>query len=164
MKIDLQESLFENLRNGINLFVGSGFSTYSTNSEGRNLPIGSSLATELIKEFHCPPLNDLSKICTIIDSYNSDGLKNYLVNRFTVSQYDEVYKNILKINAPRIFTTNIDNLIERIYETTNEKYINNVFINGSCYNDSKCIDYIPIHGCISQSNVLPIVRTKMLGF
>ena len=153
MKIELKETLQKALRSGVNLFLGSGFSIYSQNTEGKKLPIGSELAKELIKEFSCPAVTDLTKVCTIIDSYNSEGLRNYLLSRFTVQRYEDFYNQILSINSPRIFTTNIDNLVDKIFESTNSKYINNVFINGACYRDSKCVDYIPIHGCVDMPDV-----------
>lgn len=150
MQIELQETLEQYLKTGVNLFLGAGFSTYAKDNQGNLLPIGSKLAEELVKEFDSPDLTDLTKVCTIIDSYNSTGLKDYLTNRFRVSSYEGFYNELIKINSPRIFTTNIDNLIAKIYETTNNKFINNIFINGTCYQDKTCIDYIPIHGCIDM--------------
>ena len=81
MVIEHQESFDRVIREGVNLFLGSGFPTYAKNVEGKTLPIGSVLCDELIKEFNCPKINDLSKVCTIIDSFNSEGLKKYLISK-----------------------------------------------------------------------------------
>ena len=148
MNIEHKLSLEKKLKDGINLFLGAGFSLYAKNHDGLNLPLSSELTKELIEKFNCPSLHDLSRVCTIIDSTDSEALKEYLVKRFKVNEFEDFYKNLIQINSPRIFTTNIDNLAYRIFETTNLKYLNNVFINGSCYQDSKCVDYIPIHGCV----------------
>lgn len=153
MKIELEELFKKNVNKGINLFLGAGFSIHSKNSEGENLPLGSELCKELIREFKCPPLNDLAKICTIIDSTESTKLHDYLARRFTVAQYHTKYNSILKINTPRIFTTNIDNLVHKIFENSNNKYLNNIFLNGICFNDSLCVDYIPIHGSIEMPDI-----------
>lgn len=153
MNIELKETLEVALKSGLNLFLGAGFSIHSKNKEGKNLPYGSELTKELIKEFQCPSLTDLSKVCTIIDSYNSEGLKDYLLNRFRVFEYESFYNQLALINSPRIFTTNIDNLVDKIFEKTNKKYINNVFINGACFNDTKCVDYIPIHGSVDMPDI-----------
>ncbi|AQS94018.1 hypothetical protein BXQ17_08050 [Polaribacter sp. BM10] len=150
MEIELKDSLNKAITNGVNLFLGAGFSIYSKDIKGNNLPLGNKLSEELISKFKCPPINDLSKVCTIIDSTDSIGLKNFLVNRFSINEYDSRYESILKINSPRIFTTNIDNLIYKIFEKSNKKYINNIFTDGFCYNDSTCIDYIPLHGCVED--------------
>lgn len=153
MKIQLEELFKKNLNNGINLFLGAGFSIYSMDNEGRNLPLGSELSKELVNKFNCPPLNDLAKICTIIDAQESTRLHDYLEKRFNVRDYDERYNALLKINAPKIFTTNIDNLVYRIFEKSKNKYLNNIFLNGLCFNDSQCIDYIPIHGSIEMPDI-----------
>jgi len=148
MQIDFKETLEKELNGGMNLFLGAGFSIYAEDKNKVALPVGSQLCDELIKEFSCPDIKDLSKVCTIIDSYNSDGLKRYLLSRFNIVKYDKVYANILKINIPRIFTTNIDNLVNKIFEKSGVKYLNNILKNGACFNDINCIDYIPLHGSI----------------
>ncbi|MFV0566098.1 MAG: SIR2 family protein [Flavobacteriaceae bacterium] len=150
MNIELQETLEVSLKEGVNIFLGAGFSVYSKDKNGDRLPLGQELSDELIEQFSCPELSDLAKICTVIDSFNSDGLRDYLLNRFQVSAYDEFYNELIKINCRRIFTTNIDNLVDCIYQSSKEKYINNVFINGSCYQDTNCIDFIPIHGNVDM--------------
>ena len=116
MKVEFKETLEKELREGINLFLGAGFSIHAKNFSNLNLPVASYLSEELITHFNCPDIKDLSKICTIIDSYNSEGLRTYLINRFNVSSYESFYSNLLSINAPRIFTTNIDNLVNKIFE------------------------------------------------
>lgn len=148
MKIDLKETLEKELKGGMNLFLGAGFSIYAKNSSNETLPVGAELCAELVKEFDCPDIKDLSKVCTIIDSYNSEGLKSYLVKRFDVASFEDYYANILKHNIPRIFTTNIDNLVQKIYERSENRYLNNILKNGACFNDPNCIDFIPLHGSI----------------
>jgi hypothetical protein len=150
MRIEHQETLETEFSRGMNLFLGAGFSIYAKNAEKELLPVGSVLCSELVKHFGCPDIADLSKVCTIIDSYNSDGLRQFLINRFQVAEFDPVYMNILKINAPRIFTTNIDDLPERIFEKSRGKYLNNIFLNGACFNDKNCIDFIPLHGTVAN--------------
>ncbi len=150
MEIELKETLEKNLKTGVNLFLGAGFSVYAKDKNDNNLPVGSELASELVSKFDCPNLSDLTKVCTIIDSQDSEGLKLFLIDRFRVKEFSEFYNLLTKINCPRIFTTNIDNLVDRIFESTNYKYLNNVFINGACFQDKNCIDFIPIHGSIDM--------------
>ena len=148
MNIELKELFELALKEGINLFVGSGFSVYANDENGERLPTGAGLCNELSREFSTHNLHDLSKVCTIIDSFNSEGLKQYLSSRFSVQDYPSFYENITTINCPRIFTTNIDNLLSRIYENSSHKYLNNIFLNGFCYQDRNCIDYVPLHGSV----------------
>ena len=148
MKIELQELFERTIREGVNLFIGSGFSIYAKDKYGRNLPTGGELSLELAQEFDCPHINDLSKICTIIDSFNSEGLKKYLSARFNVGDYPRFYDSITHLSCQRIFTTNIDNLLSLLYESNSKKYLNNIFLNGLGFKDPNCIDYIPLHGSI----------------
>ncbi len=148
MNIELKELFERALREGINLFLGSGFSIYSKDIDGQTLPLSVELCEELSLEFKCPNLNDLSKICTIIDTYNSEGLRNFLFKRFDVKEVPKFYNNLAKVNCPRIYTTNIDNLVSKIFEESSKKYLNNIFLNGFCFKDNNCIDYIPLHGSI----------------
>jgi len=148
MEIELKELFELALKDGINLFVGSGFSVYASDINGKKLPIGSELCNELSQEFQTHDLHDLTKVCTIIDSFNSEGLSGYLSERFSVQDYPSFYENITTINCPRIFTTNIDNLLSKVYENSSQKYLNNIFLNGFCYQDRNCIDYVPLHGSV----------------
>lgn len=148
MEIELKELFELALKDGINLFVGSGFSVYASDTNGKKLPIGSELCNELSQEFQTHDLHDLTKVCTIIDSFNSEGLSGYLSERFSVQDYPSFYENITTINCPRIFTTNIDNLLSKVYENSSQKYLNNIFLNGFCYQDRNCIDYVPLHGSV----------------
>ena len=150
MQIELKDTFNKEIINGFNLFLGAGFSVYAKDIQGKILPTGKQLSEELIEHFKCPNLQDLPKICTIIDSYASDRLKEYLISRFTVSEYNETYKVITRLNISKIFTTNIDNLIQTIFATSNKCYLNNVLKNGASFNERNAIDYIPIHGTVEE--------------
>lgn len=163
MKIELKETFEKDFKESLNLFLGAGFSIYASNIEGKKLPLGLQLCEELIKEFDSPNIQDLSKVCTIIDSYASEKLKQYMVSRFTVDTYDDFYNIVLKINTPRIFTTNIDNLISKIFENSKKRYLNNVFKNGSKYNDKNAVDYIPIHGTVEEPDERFLFNTQELA-
>ena len=150
MKIELKESFEKDFREGLNLFLGAGFSIYAKDKTGSSLPLGLQLCDELISEFKCPKIADLSKVCTIIDSSDSERLKKFMIERFTVESFDDFYLMLTKINTPRIFTTNIDNLVAKIFSKSKTRYLNDVFKNGSTYNDQNAVDYIPIHGTVDN--------------
>lgn len=163
MKIEFKETFESDYNQGLNLFLGAGFSTYAYDCAGRKLPLGSILCDELINKFDCPKIDDLSKVCTIIDSSESENLKDYLISRFTVCSYDDCYDIFLNINSPRIFTTNIDDLISKVFSKSKKRFLNNVFKYGSSYNDSNAVDYIPIHGCIENAEEKFLFNTQELA-
>lgn len=150
MKIELENSFENSLKEGVNLFLGAGFSILASDIDQKRIPLGNELCKELIEHFSCPPINDLSKLCTIIRSQNSDKLDKFLRKRFDVKDFDKIYLEILKINAQRIFTTNIDNLSTKIFEKSKNKYLKNIFLEGMCFGDNKCVEYIPLHGTVED--------------
>lgn len=77
-----------------------------------------------------------------------DEFKKFLTNRFTVGEYDKLYENITRINVENIFSTNIDDLIFKVWENDNKSqhYINNTLNLGES-NDNLAINYFPVHGC-----------------
>lgn len=153
MNIQIQEkNTFDRaLKSGISLFLGSGFSVLSKDKQGDSLPCGNGLLDNLKEKFpKISAFNDLSKVSTVLEkSMDRDEFKEYLTNRFTVAEYDKVYDNITQINLKNIFSTNIDDLVFKIWENDNQsqRYINNTLNLGES-NDSLAINYFPVHGCV----------------
>ena len=153
MNIQIEEkNTFEKaLKSGISLFLGSGFSVLSKDKQGNNLPCGNGLLENLKENFpKIAAFNDLSKVSTILEkSMERDKFREYLTNRFTVSEYDRLYENITKLNIKNIFSTNIDDLIFKVWENDNQSqcYIHNTLNLGES-NDKLAINYFPVHGCV----------------
>lgn len=153
MDIQIEEkNTFDNaLRTGISLFLGSGFSVLAKDKQGNTLPCGSGLLKELKEKFpKIAPFNDLSKVSTVLEkSMDKEKFKEYLSNRFTVNEYSDGYGGLAKINIKNIFSTNIDDLIFKIWEndTQSQRYISNTLNIGE-NNDSLAINYFPVHGCV----------------
>jgi hypothetical protein len=111
------EHIFESaLGQGINLFVGSGFSTLARDSEDRPMPTGTELQAELIGEFGLSHTSGLTlpQIATILEVSRKDRFYSFLKNRFTVAEFDSRYSCLDSVNIKTIFTTNIDDLIFKI--------------------------------------------------
>ena len=107
------QHLFENeIKKGINLFLGAGFSILATNKRGLNLPVGNSL-NDLVKEkFNMDKSSlNLSQISTILANSKKQEFYSFLREVFTVSDFDKGYFNVDKLNPKNIYTTNIDDLI-----------------------------------------------------
>lgn len=145
MKIENENLLRHALKNGINLFVGAGFSTLAKDRFKHNLPVGNELLKELQKEFNKvnSKLN-LPQLSSILENTDRAAFYKYLTNRFSVEYIDPLYSCINNLNIRSIYTTNIDNLIPQIVAQGN-RYLNDQMANGPAI-DIKAINYIPLHG------------------
>lgn len=145
MKIENENLLRHALKNGINLFVGAGFSTLAKDRFKHNLPVGNELLKELQKEFNKvnSKLN-LPQLSSILENTDRVAFYKYLTNRFSVEYIDPLYSCINNLNIRSIYTTNIDNLIPQIVAQGN-RYLNDQMANGPAI-DIKAINYIPLHG------------------
>ena len=151
MYIEEQNTFEQALKNGINLFLGSGFSILAKDRNGNTLPCGDALLDELKMRFpSIATSNNLSKACTVLEkSLDKDKFKNFLTERFTVEAFDSAYGNIVDVNIKNIFTTNIDDLIFKIWESNNstQQHINDTSKLGES-SSKLAINYFPLHGCV----------------
>lgn len=145
------EALFQHsLSEGINLFLGAGFSVLAEGAD-KKIPVGDGLKEELLDHFKRkkPSSLNLAQLCHIISSTNKDGLINYFKERFTVTHFDPAYKELEKANIKAIFTTNIDDLIFKIFKDSEKHYINDIQLRGPVISGSSAIDYIALHGSVA---------------
>lgn len=77
-----------------------------------------------------------------------DALNEFFRSRFAVTEYDKSYQNLERLNIKSIFTTNIDDLIFKIFEDSQKYYINDISLRGPSIVGSSAIDYIALHGSI----------------
>ena len=150
MRIEHENTFKTALTNGMNLFLGAGFPVLSSDDRGQALPIGYQLSEELCSHFDVPHLVSLplAQICAVLESTHREDLRQYLKRRFTVHSYDDLYESIVSVSARAIFTTNIDNLIYRLFDKSNTKYLNDVTVHGPILDDRKAVDYVPLHGSV----------------
>jgi hypothetical protein len=144
-------STFENaLKSNINLFLGAGFSLFSSDQNNKPLPTAVDLTRELCEVFHKPytAKTDLARLYIVINSTDSDKLRKYLKERFTISKFDERYLSLDKIATDTIFTTNIDNLLQKVFGRSTRKYLNDLDFHGPVYNDKSAIDLVMLHGSV----------------
>ncbi len=135
---------------GMNLFLGAGFSVLAKDFESRPIPIGRELAHELKSQFNLEGLDALSlpQICTILEAENKQKFHEYLKRRFAVHTYDDRYKSLNLCNIHSIFTINIDDLIYKIFSFSDQNYLNDISKHGPIFSDKSAIGYIPLHGSI----------------
>jgi tetratricopeptide (TPR) repeat protein len=150
MEIENPASFEVALRNGVHLMLGAGFSTLAHDNEGRSLPTGNTLADELRKEFEVDLDGNLSlpQLYTVLSARDREAADAYLKHRFTVKSIDDRYLALQKLNLKMIFTTNIDDLVWKIFENSITHYLNDIIMRGPQYRDRAAIDYAPLHGSV----------------
>lgn len=157
MEIESQSTFERSLREGINIFTGAGFSLLAKDKKGVPLPTGDDFRQELLIEFPtAPKALQLPQLCTFLSRSKKADLENYIRARFDTGEYNDKYKNIGLINPKFIFTTNVDNLLESVFNDNPNKYLNDASLNGVTLQDKDAIDYIHLHGNISN-NESPLI-------
>ena len=147
------------------LFLGAGFSYGSSNREGE-LPTGKKLTEDIFNYFikgKVKPTEekeiekyDLQDMCQTVNDYlnQSKELKEYLFAHFKHVKPEEFHYNILSYPWKRIYTVNIDDMVENIYRKNNTRIV----VQNS--EKEKCVDqeleYIKLHGCVNAEEE-PIV-------
>jgi hypothetical protein len=150
--IENEASLRAALLRDMNLFVGAGFSILAENNVPAKLPTGKELVEELCAEFHETSLlgQQLSMVSQIIKTKDKRRFNEFLVKRFSVLNYDQRYNAIAKLKISKIFTTNIDNLFNMIFQKTTPKYLNDLIIRGATFRDSSAVEFLPLHGSVTH--------------
>ncbi|MCX6606187.1 MAG: SIR2 family protein [Acidobacteria bacterium] len=153
MRIELEHSFRKALQNGFSLFTGSGFSLLAADKYHKPLPLGNELKKELIDQFRLVGMNTLSlaQVCTVLESTRRQELYAHLTTRFTVDSFSPYYHALKRVNIRNIFTTNIDNLLMKVYSLESDRYLNDIDLYGSSSNDEAAIDYIALHGCVTHA-------------
>ena len=153
MDIENEDLFLHAISNGINLFLGAGFSVLAKAGD-RALPAGDALKNELIDHFkrQKPSKLSLAQLCQIISSTQRDEFYKYINSRFTVTDFPVEYSNLERVNISSIFTTNIDDLIPKIFSSSDKYYINDILLRGPVIAGNSAIDYIPLHGSLNHGD------------
>jgi hypothetical protein len=142
------------LEQGVNLFLGAGFSVLADDRKGRPMPTGSDLKAELVAEFALRDVDglDLSQIATILQSDQRAEFDQFVRRRFRVDRFDERYECLDRLNVKTIFTTNVDDLVHQIYAESSTHYASDLDIKGPVFNDRAAIDVVSLHGSVLDEN------------
>lgn len=96
---------FDNLKRGINIFTGAGFSKLQSPS-GNILPDASELCEQICNKFNISTAyaKDLEMLSSILKRNCKDAFQKYLREQFTVTDYNELYNvlNNITIKSPII--------------------------------------------------------------
>ena len=148
MRIENEHTFLAAVNSGLNLFVGSGFSTLATDQRGNSLPTAAELRDELIDLFQMHNSLTLSQIATVLNSSKKAEFRSYLKERFTVGDFDRRYRILETLPIRAIFTTNIDNLLHEIFRSGTTSYLNDLDLRGATFSDRNAVDLITLHGCV----------------
>ena len=102
------------------LFLGAGFSAEATNRRGGNIPVGSDFARILWGFLGYPGNYDNTALTTMFEAAlkrKHSDLQRLLEDHFICKTIPDWYQVIPKFFWARIYTTNVDNLIEEIYKS-----------------------------------------------
>lgn len=164
------EKNIENLKNSLlnnmpTLFLGAGFSREAVCRRGI-MPTGSELKDELFQLFLAANTPDeekeiiqkynLREICDYIDAFIENGKaerENFLTERLKgVRPSGKGYhKLLLKFPWKRIYTVNIDDLVENIYESANKEY-RSISAKKDVPEHREGMELIKLHGCVRNAD------------
>jgi hypothetical protein len=150
VEIENRASLRHALLSGINIFVGAGFSVLARDRDGSAMPVGPQLGDELRDRFGVDVAKslNLAQLYTVLARTHKDEVDSFLRTRFRVDSYDERYEAMRRVAIKTWFTTNIDDLPHRIFEGSQQSYLNDLDINGPAHADRRSIDLVMLHGAI----------------
>lgn len=152
MEIENTASLRYALLSGINVFVGAGFSVLAHDEDERAMPVGPELSDELRKRFALDGTAGLNlpQLYTLLARTHKDDVDAFLRKRFRVQKYDPRYEAMRRIAIDCWFTTNIDDLPHRIFQQSQQSYLNDLDVNGPTHADRRAIDLVMLHGSVSD--------------
>ena len=115
-------------RGEVTFFAGAGFSFDARNHLGKSPPLGASLAALLAKEAGIPFADDPLPLVyeAAIRTIGSAKIWDFLRTQYSIRDFDKWYLTFSSITWRRIFTLNIDNLIQRIYGNKAEQTLKTI--------------------------------------
>ncbi len=159
---DIQKKLEKTiLQNQPVLFLGAGFTVGATLNNGIPAPKGDELKQILLKELlRLDPVSreyqelsqsDLKRVCSYIqDEHNQDFLNDFLTNTFKGIKPADFHLLLSDKPWSKIYTTNIDDLIEKIFDATQIRYlVQNMSRKSTTRLDNK-IEIIKLHGDVNN--------------
>jgi len=143
------------------LFLGAGFSLGAKTKAGAKFPTGNELKKDIIvnlfkykegsSEYEDLSTFSLSDICDHTEREKSSAhLTDFLVNKFQKSVPAAFHKKINLHNWKKIYTTNIDDVIEESYKNPHRELLIQNFKRRSTIELGNKLEYIKLHGCVNN--------------
>ncbi len=148
------------------LFLGAGFNYNAKTSRNNNIPLGNDLKLEIIKNFlkidrHHPhylelldySLSDLAQYSKREKNYHD--FNNFLIDIFTNTKPLNYHEDFTIYPWKKIYTTNIDDLVENIYRDSGKELIiqnSRIKTNTNSLRMKNTLEYIKLHGCVNNKS------------
>lgn len=143
------------------LFLGAGFSIGAKTHLGLPIPTGNQLKTKIIiellkfpegsSEFKDLEKFSLSEVCDFCESEKSKAhLTDYLVEYFKNCKPAIFHPEITNYSWKKIYTTNIDDIVETCYGETDQQLLIQNFKRRSTIQPKGKIELIKLHGCVNN--------------
>ena len=115
-------------RNEVVLFVGAGFSSSAINRAGNPLPISGELAALIWSFLEYSGEYDGTSLAEIYEALLSSGktfqsIRSFLEDHLLCQEVPEWYNALTLPYWYRIFTTNVDDLVERVYLRKRRRFL-----------------------------------------
>ncbi|MCC5912167.1 MAG: SIR2 family protein [Clostridiaceae bacterium] len=121
--MDLKKAIKHALDGSAILFLGAGFSKGALNSQKENFLLASDLCDLLNTSMNIHvkhhDLGDVSE--RFVEEKGSEELANIIKKQYSCYSYTEEQKNIISLPWRRIYTTNYDDIVEKISEDLNNQ-------------------------------------------
>lgn len=158
---DLTELLERVLRSGNPiLFTGAGFNHGADRGKSKTIPMGEDLKIYILQnilgykedseEYRELLSESLTDICDLCENNDAARLKDYLTEMFTDCHPTEYHKTIAKYPWQKIYTTNIDDLLENTYDT--DKLLVQNMDRPKAVPMNGRIEYVKLHGCVRNQS------------
>lgn len=113
-------------RNEVVLFLGAGFSTIAKNRLGQNLPIGDRFAEALWKFLGYPGEYDRTPLPQLFQAFVTKGISEeakigFMSDHLQAHEVPEIYSNLAIPYWYKIYTTNVDNVVDRAFTKAGRK-------------------------------------------
>jgi hypothetical protein len=124
----------------------------ANNNLGEPLPVGADLKKKLLERFAITSAQslDLSQLCTVIEASQASELRLFFKQIFTVRDFDPRYLQLDQLALRYVFTTNIDDLMYKIFASAHLRYLNDITMNGPARADKSAVNYAPLHGTVQN--------------
>lgn len=117
-------------RNEVVLFLGAGFSVDAVNQLGESFPVGKGLGKKIWEFMYStePFIDDGTSLQDIYQALLKSGktfdqIKQFLKENLTVKNYPDYYKYLALAFWYKIYSVNIDNLVDKVYERWSDQHI-----------------------------------------
>lgn len=146
------------------LFTGAGFNIGALRSDGKPIPMGKDLKRNILLDIlgyeegsddYTELINEsLTDVCDLCEQNNKARLEDYMTEVFSNCQPASYHRTIASYRWQKIYTTNIDDLLENTYPP-GKLIVQNMERTKTVPKHNK-MEYIKLHGCVrnqSQSYV-----------